>query len=352
VIQSPGALVAIVAAAGGLFMVGWALVSYHRACGLYQMTYGSSLLLDDQRAQAGVVAATGLARMLGFLSVSVLAAIILRLGRSGLLYARKTIGLLLVLLVLGGTGAGFELGWRSQYQERCAVALPADVQLPRSRSAGSPGAGPLLVVSEKAAWLNGELVLEGDVPALGQQSDVPKPEALNLAADSRLLFLRLYAFLRAAGVAGWYQFRLLVRPPMEERCAGERRLYGVCLSEHISFLRAVPFEIAHFEGNLKPSGGVTANVIVERDRLEISFGGFGVSAEVLDSMAATLPNRLGARDTVGLMELLQKAKESHEESRTLILLPHDEMTTKELVALMERIRGSAFENVIISRLLR
>ena len=117
-----------------------------------------------------------------------------------------------------------------------------------------------------------------------------------------------------------------------------------------------PFEIAHFEGNLKPSKGVTANVIVEKDRIEVSFGGFGVSAEDLDSLATTLPDRLRTRDLAGLAEVLSKAHKRFEDSRTLILLPHDEMTTQQLVSLLDRIRkkgpASPFSQVIISRLLR
>jgi hypothetical protein len=254
-------------------------------------------------------------------------------------------------------GAGFELGWRSQYQERCAVVLPKDLELPKSLSAGEPGPGPLLVVSEKAAWLEGELVLEGELPALGQRTDTPREEALNLAADSRLQFDRLYTFLRAAGVAGWYRFNLVVRPPLGERCTRELRLHGVCLSEHFSYFKAVPFEIAHFEGNLKKKQeGVTANLIVEPGRMEVSFGGFGVSTEELDSLGATLPDRLGTRDTAGLVEVLQKARGRFESSRTLILLPHDQMTTQKLVSLLDQIlkKGptAAFPQVIISRLLR
>ena len=175
-------------------------------------------------------------------------------------------------------------------------------------------------------------------------------------ADSRLRFERLYSFLRAAGVAGWYRFNLVVRPPLGDRCTGELRLYGVCLSEHFSFFRAIPFEIAHFAGNMKPSGGVTANLIVEPDRMEVSFVGFGVSAEELDSLAATLPDRLGTRDAAGLIEALLKARKRFEDSRTLILLPHDGMTTREIVSLLDRIhkkgRAASFPHVIISRLLR
>ena len=352
VITSSSALPAILAAAVGLFMVGWALVSYHRACGLHHLVFNTPGLAGDDRGEAGVVAATALQRLLPFLSISVLAAIFLRVARSG----KKTIGLLLVLLAILGMGIGFELGWRSQYQERCAVVLPDDLELPASQSTGAPGPGLLLVVSEKSAWLEGELVLEGEVPVLGQRTDTPREEALNLAADSRLRFGRLYSFLRAAGVAGWYRFHLVGRPPAGERCTGELRLYGVCLSEHFSFFRTVPFEIAHFEGNLKPSKGVTANVIVEKDRIEVSFGGFGVSAEDLDSLALTLPDRLKTRDLAGLTEVLKKARKRFKDSRTLILLPHDEMTTQQLVSLLDRIRekgpASPFSRVIISRILR
>ena len=356
VIQSSAALPAILAAAGGLVMLGWGLVSYHRACGLHHLVFDTAVLSGDDRGEAGIVAATALARLLPFLSISVLAAAFLRMGSSGFAYAKKTIGLLLVLLALAGMGAGFELGWRNQYQERCALVLPADLQLPTSQSTGVPAPGTLLVVSEKSAWLEGELVLEGEVPGLGQRTDTPKNEALNLVADSRLRFERLYSFLRAAGVVGWYRFNLVVRPPLGDRCAGELRLYGVCLSEHFSFFRAIPFEIAHFAGNLKPSGGVTANLIVEPDRMEVSFGGFGVSAEELDSLAATLPDRLGTRDAAGLIEALLKARKRFEDSRTLILLPHDGMTTREIVSLLDRIhkkgRAASFPHVIISRLLR
>jgi hypothetical protein len=101
---------------------------------------------------------------------------------------------------------------------------------------------------------------------------------------------------------------------------------------------------------------VTANVIVEKDHMEVSFGGFGVSSEDLDSLAATLPDRLGTRDLAGLTEVLKKARKRFEDSRTLILLPHDEMTTREVVCLLDRIRkqgpASPFPHVIISRLLR
>jgi hypothetical protein len=352
VIISSTALPAILAAACGFFMLVWALVSYHRACGLYRLTFFEPALAADLRVEAGVVAATALARLLPFLSISVLAAIFL-----GRVYLKKIITLVVVLLVPIGMGAGFELGWRSQYQERCAVVLPADLQLPDSRSAGVPGPGSLLVVSQKAAWLEGELVLEGEIPALGERTDTPRQEALNLAADSRLRFERLYTFLRAAGVAGWYRFNLVVRPPLGERCIRESRLYGVCLAEHFSYFKALPFEIAHFEGNLKkPQEGVTANLIVEPGRMEVSFGGFGVSPEELDSLGAELPDRLGTRDTAGLVEALQKARERFEDSRTLILLPHDGMTTREVVALLDSIRqkgpAAPFPQVIISRLLR
>jgi hypothetical protein len=357
VIVSSPALPAILAAAGGLFMLGWALVSYHRACGLHRLVFDAALIPDDHRGEAGVVAATALARLTPFLSISVLAAVFLRLGRSGRVYLKKTITLMVVLLALAGMGAGFELGWRSQYQQRCAVVLPEGLRLPASRSGDVPKAGPLLVVSQKAAWLEGELVLEGELPALGQRTDTPRGEALNLAADSRLHFERLYTFLRAAGVAGWYRFNLVVRPPLGGRCRQELRLYGVCLSEHFSYFQAVPFEIAHFEGNLKkPQEGVTANLIVEPGRMEVSFGGFGVSPEELDSLGATLPDRLGTRDTAGLVEVLQKARERFEASRMLILLPHDRMTTRELVFLLDEIRrkgpAAPFRQVIISRLLR
>jgi hypothetical protein len=356
VATNPSALPAILAAAGGLFMLGWALVSYHRACGLYHLVFGAPALVGDDRGEAGVVAAAALLRLLPFLSVFALAAVFLRVGHAGFSHSKKTIGLLLVLLAISAMGAGFELGWRNQYRERCAVVLPDGLELPASRSTGAPGQGPLLVVSEKSAWLEGELVLEGEVPVLGQRTGTPREEALNLAADSRLRFERMYTFLRAAGVAGWYRFQLVVRPPAGERCTGEVRLYGVCLSEHFSFFRAIPFEIAHFEGNLKPSGGVTANVIVEKDRMEVSFGGFGVSAADLDSLAASLPNRLGARDLAGLSEVLSKAHARFENSRTLILLPHDEMTTQEVVSLLDQVRkkgpASAFTQVIISWLLR
>jgi len=303
------------------------------------------------------VAATALARLAPFLSVSVLAAIFLRLGRTGRVHAKKTITLVVALLVLAGLGAGFELGWRNQYQERCAVVLPKDLELPTGGARGTPGPGPLLVVAEKSAWLEGELVLEGELPALGKRTDTPREEALNLAADSRLHFDRLYTFLRAAGVAGWYRFNVVVRPPLEKRCAAELRLYGACLSEHFSYFRAVPFEIAHFEGNLKkPQGGVTANLIAEPDRMEVSFGGFGVSAEDLDALGATLPDRLGKRDTSGLLEVLQKAHKRFGASRTLILLPHDQMTTQKLVALLDWIGEQGplapFPEVVLSRLLR
>jgi hypothetical protein len=355
VIAGSAALLAIVAAAGGLFMLGWALVSYHRACGLHRLVFDTAALAGDRQAEAGLVAATALARLTPFLCISVLAAFVLRLGRSGREYAKKTITLVAVMLIPIGMGTGFELGWRGQYQERCAVVLPADLQLPRSLSSGLPGPGPLLVVSEKSAWLEGELVLEGELPALGRRTDAPREEVLNLAADSRLHFDRMYTFLRAAGVAGWYRFNLVVRPPLIRRCAAEQRLYGVCLSEHFSFFKAVPFEIAHFEGNLsKPEEGVTANIIVEKDRMEVSFGGFGYSAKDLDSLAATLPDRLGARDTAGLIESLQKARERFKDSKTLILLPHDEMTTQKLVSMLDKIRtpGSVFPRIILSRLLR
>ena len=357
VITSSTALPAILAAAGGLFMLGWALVSYHRACGLHRLAFDTAAAAGDQREAAGLVAATALARLTPFLSISVLAAIFLRLGRSGRVYAKKTITLVVVLLALAGMGAGFELGWRSQYQERCGVVLPKDLELPKSLAGGTPGPGPLLVVAEKSAWIEGELVLEGELPALGQRTGTPREEALNLAADSRLLFSRLYTFLRAAGVAGWYRFNLVVRPPLEKRCAAELRLYGACLSEHFSYFRAVPFEIAHFEGNLKkPQGGVTANLIVEPDRMEVSFGGFGVSAEELDSLAKKLPDRLGTKDTAGLMNVLENACKRFEASRTLILLPHDKMTTRKLVSLLDQIRpkdaAAPFPRVIISRLLR
>jgi len=348
---SSAALPAILAAAGGFFMLGWAMVSYHRACGLFRLVFFvEPALAVDGRGEAGLVAATALVRLIPFLLVFVLAAIFL-----ARVYVKKTVTLVVVLLVLAGLGAGFELGWRNQYQERCAVALPANLQLPAGRFDEAPGPGPLLVVSKKAAWLEGELVLEGEVPALGQRTDTPREEALNLAVDSHLHFERLYKFLRAAGVAGWYRFNLVVRPPLTKRCTAERRLYGVCLSEHFSFFRAVPFEIAHFEGNLsKPQKGVTANIILEKGRMEVSFGGFGYSAKDLDSLAATLPDRFGARDTAGLIESLQKARERFKDSRTLILLPHDEMTTQKLVSLLDKIRppGSGFLQIIVSRLLR
>jgi hypothetical protein len=357
VIIGSAALQAILAAAAGLFMLGWALVSYHRACGLHRLVFDTAAISGDHRGEAGLVAATALARLTPFLSISVLAAIFLRLGRSGRVYAKKTVTLVVVILVLGGMGAGFELGWHGLYQQRCAVVLPKDLELPKGLSKGVPGPGPLLVVSEKAAWLEGELVLEGELPALGQRTDTPRVEALNLAADSRLHFDRLYAFLRAAGVAGWYRFNLVVRPPLGQRCTQELRLYGVCLSEHFSYFKAVPFEIAHFEGNLKKKQeGVTANLIVEPDRMEVSFGGFGVSTEELDSLGTTLPDRLGTRDTAGLADALLKARERFEDSRTLILLPHDGMTAQKLVSLLDNIRkkGSAapFPQIIISRLLR
>jgi hypothetical protein len=356
VTTNSSALPAILAATGGLFMLGWALVSYHRTCGLHHLAFDTPGLTGDDRAEAGVVAATALQHLLPFLSILVLAAVFLRVGRFGFAYAKKTIGLLLVLLAILGMGTGFELGWRGQYRERCVLVLPADLELPVSQSTGGPGPGPLLMVSEKSAWLEEKLVLEGEVPVLGRRTDTPREEALNLAADSRLRFERLYTFLRAAGVAGWRRFHLVVRPPVEKRCTGELRLYGVCLSKHFSFFRAIPFEIAHFEGNLKPSGGVTANLIVEKDRMEISFGGFGVSAEDLDSLAATLPDRLKTRDLAGLSEALSKAHARFEDSRTLILLPHDGMTTQKLVFLLDRIRKqgpvSAFPHIIISRLLR
>jgi len=357
VIADSSALPAILAATGGLFMVGWALVSYHRACGLHGLAFAGPAGSLYGQVEAGVVAATALVRLLPFLLVCVLAAFILQLSRPGRANVKKSAVLLLVLLAFCGLGAGFELGWRGQYQQRCAVVLPEDLELPAGRSAGTPGPGPLLVVSKKAAWLEGELVLEGEIPALGQRTDTPREEALNLAADSRLRFERLYTFLRAAGVAGWYRFNLVVRPPLGARCIAERRLYGVCLSEHFSYFRALPFEIAHFEGNLKkPQEGVTANLIVEPGRMEVSFGGFGVSAEELDSLAATLPDRLGARDTARLAEVLGKAREHFKEIRTLILLPHDGMTTQEVSSLLESVRSKgpdpASLQIIISRLLR
>lgn len=355
---SSSALPAMLAAAGGLFMLGWALVSYHRACGLHRLVFAAPALSADGRAEAGVVLATALGRLLPFFLVSVLAAVFLRVVRSGLVKAKKSIALTLVLLALVGLGAGFELSWRKQYQQRCALVLPADLELPASRSSGVPGPGPLLVVSVKSAWLEGELVLEGEVPVLcSLEAQTPGEEALNLAADARLSFGRLYTFLRAAGVAGWFRFNLVVRPSLGKRCAAELRLYGVCLSEHFSFFRAVPFEIAHFEGNLKkPQKGVTANLIVEPGRMEVSFGGFGISAEELDSLAATLPDRLGTRDLAGLSEVLVGARSRFEDSRTLILLPHDGMTTQEVVTLLDHIRNKGpdapFPQVVLSRLLR
>ena len=357
VIADSSALPAVLAAVGGLFMMGWALVSYHRACGLHGLAFAGPAGSLFGPVEAGVVAATSLVRLLPFLLVSILAAFILQVTGPGRLYAKKSAGLLLVLLALCGLGAGFELGWRSQYQQRCAVVLPDGLDLPAGRSADTPGPGPLLVISKKAAWLEGELVLEGEIPALGERTATPREEALNLAADSRLGFERLYTFLRAAGVAGWYRFNLVVRPPLKKRCIAERRLFGVCLSEHFSYFKALPFEIAHFEGNLKkPPEGVTANLIVEPDRMEVSFGGFGVSIEELDSLAATLPDRLGARDTSGLVKVLEAARRRFKESRTLILLPHDQMTTREVASLLEVVRKKgpdpAFSQIIISRLLR
>ncbi len=357
VLDTPAVLPAILAAAAGLFMLGWALVSYHRACGLYHLVFDPPGLFDAGRSGAGVVLATALVRLLPFLSVCALAAVFLRVARFGFVGAKKSIALLVVLLALSGLGAGFELGWRSQYQSRCAVVLPPDLELPRSRSDGAPGPGPLLVVCEKSAWLEGELVMEGEAPVLDRpETQNAGEEALNLAADSRLRFARLDSFLRAAGAAGWYRFNLVGRPPFGDDCVGERRLYGVCLSEHFSFFRAVPFEIAHLEGSPEPAKGVTANVIVEPDRMEVSFGGFGVSAEELDAAGETLPDRGGTRDLDGLAEVLSSARKRFGDGRTLILLPHDQMTMQELVFMLDRIRkpkeASLSWRVVVSRLLR
>jgi hypothetical protein len=224
-----------------------------------------------------------------------------------------------------------------------------------------PEEGSLLVVDRDNAWLDGRHVIEADTLELNPV-DAPSAghrDTLNLAVDRRVGFARLGGFLKASGIEGWRRFLLLTRAPSDDGCGRERRVYGVCLSRLFTSLGATSFEIPHFSRRtttpMPAPQGVVANVIVEPDGLEVSFGGFQVSGEVLDSLAAKIPDRLGVRNLAELAQVLIRAKERFPTSSRMILVAHDDLQVGEFAELIASIHAKnpdLFPDLMVSRLVR
>lgn len=345
----------------GLFMVGLAMIAYHRFSVFFQLAHSSIRFQAGVSDYSGAVAATALLRLAPSLlaaSVMVLVLGFLRFSRGD---RRRTLALLVLLVAGSGLYLGHEAGWRSQYSEQCEALIPAELELPETTSTQVPEAGSLLVVDRDNAWLDGHHVIEATALELNPlaKAKVDRGDTLNLAVDQRVDFARLGGFLRAAGKKGWHRFQLLTRLPSDDGCRRERRVFGVCLSGLFSSLGAIGFEIPHFAGrtvNPVPAPqGVIANVIVEPDGMEVSFGGFQVPGEVLDSLAAKIPDRLGVRNLAELLQVLTRAKERFPASSRMILVAHDDLQVGDFVKLIAAIYAEnpdLFSDLVVSRLMR
>jgi hypothetical protein len=89
--------------------------------------------------------------------------------------------------------------------------------------------------------------------------------------------------------------------------------------------------------------------------MEVSFGGFQVPGEVLDSLSARIPDRLGIRNLAELVQVLTQAKERFPTSRRMILVAHDDLQVGEFTKLIAAVHGTnpdLFPDLMVSRLVR
>lgn len=321
---------ATVASVCGLLGLGCAMVGVHRAAALHAVAY-----LEPPPAgmsvSTGVVAATAMLRCAPLLVLALLATAGLGLRHQGRRVGRGAVATAVVLAALGALAAGYEAGWRAGWDRRCGPLLPDDLQLPGVPVATrepAPGSAPVLVIGREQPSAKAD---PDRIPPAGGRDG-----RLLLAADRRLAVGRLEAVLRAAGRAGWHRFGLLVHPVGRGRL-GQERLYGVFLDQHPARLRHVPFAITRFGRRMGPPPGVVANLVVESDRMEITFGGFGVEAEVLASLGRVLPDRHGRRDLAGLLEVLTEAKRRFPASTTLLILPHPSLEVAAVARLLSAV---------------
>jgi len=301
-----------------------------------------------------VVAATALLRCAPLLLAGLAVTAGLGLARGKRRLSPRAVAILVVLAGLAVLAAGYEAGWRGAWDARCGSLLGDDLELPPDgfgAGVAGAGAGPLLVVG--AGGAGGEE--DGAKPA-----DIPHARThggrLLLAADRRLAVGRLEETLRDCGRAGWHRFGLLLRPAGQDACIRQRRVAGVCLDRHPARLPHLPFETSHLGRRMRPPPGVVANLVVEPDRVEISFAGFGVEADILASLGRVLPDRHGEPDLAGLLDALAEAKRHHPDSTTMLILAHPELVVAKLCDLMGRIRTAgatpAFPVVRLGPLLR
>jgi len=353
----------VVTAAMGLIVLGLALVSYHRLVGFYGLAYDSTNLNMDVRFQTGLVAATALVRAGPFLAGALLVTFVIAVRGADSNQRRRIMALGLSLLVLIGLRLGYEVGFRSGHQDSCHIKFPRALDLPVGKALEESSQDPILALTGAKAWLNSELL---DI-SKDTKIEFPKPTdsknaVLRLAVEKQLNFDRLYSFIMSAARSGWCRFRLIARKDFDRQdpCLIEQRLFGVCLQSRFGEL---PFEVPCLGQNVyglgddrKPGKTLTANLIVEPDRMEVTFGGFGHPVEFLDSLGKVLPNRFGVRDLEGLSDVLGEAKIKQTGSQTIILLPYQALSVDELVSILTIIRGSEtekqFSNIVISQLIR
>jgi hypothetical protein len=347
----------------GLVVMGLALVSYHRLVGFYSLAYSSTSLYLDGRFLTGLVTATALVRTSPFLVGVLIVTFVIALRLADSSQRRRVVALGLALLALIGLRFGYEFGFRSGHQERCRMKFPASLDLPVAQTLEEVGQDPVLTLAGTRAWYDGELL---DI-SKEAKTEFPKPASaknavLRLAVGKQLNFDRLYSYLTSAARSGWCRFRLIAQKDFgqQDPCLIDQRLFGVCLQSRFG---EIPIEVPCLGHNVyglgeeqPPGPALTANLIIEPDRMELTFGGFGHSVEFLDSLSKVIPDRFGVRDLEGLRVVFGEVKTKQSGGQTVILLPHQALTVSELVPILDIIKASQNENqasqIVISQLIR
>ncbi|MFB6263508.1 MAG: ExbD/TolR family protein [Bradymonadaceae bacterium] len=83
---------------------------------------------------------------------------------------------------------------------------------------------------------------------------------------------------------------------------------------------------------------VSANLVITRKELRLSFSGPGVPREKLDALGGRWPRKNGEYDLDALQRALRRAKKQYPDSKTLTVLPYEDLEYQTLVHILDRAR--------------
>ena len=83
---------------------------------------------------------------------------------------------------------------------------------------------------------------------------------------------------------------------------------------------------------------VAANLLIEPDRLVVTFASTSLTPEELEEIAGRFPNRDGRHDVDALRRHLRQIKSRYPESTTMTVLPHDRLDCQSLVTILDSAR--------------